>query len=431
MYWKRRIGRSAVLGLLLLSAAAETAFASGQWLQWGGPNRNFMVEATGLADEWPADGPKKLWHRELGDGYSSILAEGDTLYTMYTAGKAEVTIALDARSGRTIWEHRNPDGFTGTEYGPGPHATPLLVGDRLFTIGAKAMLHCLDRHTGKVIWKHDLISDYAAPLPHFGYSPSPLAYENLIIVPVDRDRSRGGGDEGAGASKDSDGQSIMAFDQETGKLVWQSQDYPIDYSSPALINFAGEDQLVLFMRREVIAVAPRTGKLLWHLECLPSPEENIATPLWTGDDLIFLSAAYASGSRVIKLTRENGRTVPKQVWYDRKLRVHHGNAIRVGDYVYGSSGDFGTTLFVAVDIHTGEVAWRERGLRKATCVYADGKVIALEEHGRLVLATLSPEGLKIHSHCMVSEHESWTPPTLAGTKLFIRDRKNIMAFDLG
>src|SRR5260370_17889835 len=113
------------------------------WPQYGGPHRNFMIEAKGLPTAWPASGPTKLWSRPLGEGYSEIVADGDRLYTLYRRGNDEVVIALDSRTGKTVWEKANPAPFRpgmGMENGSGPHATPLGMGDQLFTVGILAYM---------------------------------------------------------------------------------------------------------------------------------------------------------------------------------------------------------------------------------------------------------------------------------------------------
>ena len=425
----------ALAGLAIIFLANVSAMA--QWPQWGGPNRNFVVETEGLADRWPEGGPTKLWHRQLGDGYSAIAVDHDVLYTMYGTEGAECTVALDAKTGKTLWEYRNPAPFKGSEFGPGPHATPVISGDRVFTVGANAVMHCFDKKTGKVLWKHDFPEEFGAPIPMFGYACSPIAYNNLIIAPVDRKRSQESSDTSDGADDAGDetaasvGQSLMAFDQASGKVVWKSQDFLIDYSSPILINFQGEDQLVLVIRKRIIGVDPSNGVLQWRYTMAQPAIENISTPIWFGEDMLFLSAAYDSGSRVIKLVKKDGQTVPQELWYSRKMRIHHGNAIRIGDYVYGSNGDSGSVFFMALNLETGRRAWADREVRKVNCVYGDGKLIALDEQGELALLTVTPEGLTVHSKCKIAEHQAWTAPTLVDKTLFVRDRKHIMALDLG
>jgi len=437
------------MGLLLASALffwATADSALGQWTQWGGPHRDFMVKSEGLADKWPEDGPRKLWHRELGDGYATIVVDDGTLYTMYRTEEDEFTVALDANTGKTVWEHRNPSPATElmNQFGPGPHSTPLVAGNRLYTIGTNAVMHCFDKKSGEVLWKHDLPKEFGAPVPGRGYGCSPIAYKDTIIVPVDRERARPegegeaaeGNEEGAAEKAEEkkaepvEGQTLMAFDQATGKVVWKKHDYPASYASPILIDFKGEEQLVQLLQNDIIGVSPADGELLWHLALTPQGA-NLATPLWTGGDLLFCSSAYDSGSRVVKLSQKDDKTVAEQLWYSRKMRVHHGNAVQFGDVVYGSSGDFGPAFFMGVDLRTGDPVWRERGFKKATCVKSDDKLIILDEDGQLALASVNAEGMKVHSTCTVGERYAWAAPTLVGKTLYVRDRKHIMALDLG
>jgi outer membrane protein assembly factor BamB len=98
--------------------------------------------------------------------------------------------------------------------------------------------------------------------------------------------------------------------------------------------------------------------------------------------------------------------------------------------VFGSSGDFGPAPLTAVDVRTGNIVWQDRSFPKANFVYADGKVILLDEDGVLALVSLSSQGMKVISKTNLLTHLSWTPPTLAGTKLYVRDRKTIVALDL-
>src|SRR5687768_2163240 len=121
--------------LLMVLAAVVPPAGAGEWTQWGGPSRDFRIAAPpAISTSWPSSGPPRLWHRALGDGYSSIVAADNTLYTMYRRGSQDVVIALDAASGKTVWEvpvdakHEPNANMMG---GPGPFTTPLVVGDRL------------------------------------------------------------------------------------------------------------------------------------------------------------------------------------------------------------------------------------------------------------------------------------------------------------
>lgn len=423
MDFKRRIGFGLVAGLLLVVCMVPRAVAGQEWHQFGGPERNFMTDCKGLADEWPEDGPRKLWKRELGDGYSTIASDGDTLYTMYRKGETEYTVAIDAATGKTKWEHEQESPTTEVmqQFGPGPHATPLIAGDLVFTIGSNDMLHAFQRKSGKVVWEKDLVAEFKASVPDRGYASSPIAWKDTIIAPV--------GGEGA--------QTLVAFKQADGEVLWKSLDHNISLSSPVLIEFGGKPQLVYQtyngqfgqMENFLLAVNPDNGELLWQSNLDPGGV-YLASPLWTGDDKLFISSAYGGGSHVFQLKEEDGKTKAEQVWYGRKLRIHHGNAVRMGDYVYGSSGDFGPAFMACVDMRTGDPEWRERGFSKSTMLLADGKVIVLDEDGNLALTKMTPEGMEVLSQCKITELYSWAAPTLVGTTLYVRDRAHIMALDL-
>src|SRR5512145_3364366 len=77
----------------LAQTAKKTPAATPQWTQWGGPNRNFQTTAAGLKAQRPATGPKVVWKRPLGEGYSSPSVENGVLYTMYGKPREEVVMA--------------------------------------------------------------------------------------------------------------------------------------------------------------------------------------------------------------------------------------------------------------------------------------------------------------------------------------------------
>ena len=416
---KRSAGR-----LLLLAGVTAGALApvtrgappSSTWPQWGGASRDFQVHATGLAEKWPADGPRRLWSRPLGEGYSGIVADSDRLYTMYRQGKDEVVIALHARSGETVWEHRYravPNDSQTAAYGQGPNATPLILGDKIITIGFTGVMHCLDLKTGKPLWSHDLVKRFNSRVQHYGYSNSPIAYKGTIITLV------------GGA-----GYGVIALNPSDGTLVWKSKPFDISYAAPILINVDGQDQVVFFSPTEVIGIDAGNGSYLWSHKVINFCRTNCTAAVWGEDNLLWAATKGVGGTRVLKLTQRNGKTTVKEIWTNRKVRIYHWNAVRVGDYVYASSGGSKTLLSV-VDVKTGEIVERQRGFASVNSIHADGKLILLDHGGKLALAEVSPKKIDIVSSVQLLDSVTWTPPTLVGDKLYIRDRRTIMALDLG
>jgi outer membrane protein assembly factor BamB len=334
---------------------------------------------------------------------------------MISQGEREAAIAADAATGTTKCEFWYEAPTKGMDYGEGkgPHATPLITGDLVFTAGATGKLHALDKHTGKMVWSHDLWKEMGGTKLDQGYSCSPIAYRDTVIVTV-------GGP----------GQAVVAFRQSNGKIAWKKHDFKPSQSSPVLIDVDGQQQLVVFLADEIVGLDPDNGGLLWRFPHQTKWGLNVSTPVWGEGDMLFCSSGYNGGSRALKLIRKDGKTTVDQIWFNRRIRVHTTNVVRVGDYIYCSSGDFGAILFSAIVASTGKVVWQVR-LPKANILWADGKVLLLDETGQLTLASVSPEGLTFHSRAAILTEKAWTVPRLVGKTLFLRDRKVMVAVDIG
>jgi outer membrane protein assembly factor BamB len=387
------------------------------WTQWGGPHRNFHTEAGSLKDTWGSAGPPVIWRRPLGEGYSSPAVENGVLYTMYGKPREEVVLAANAETGKTIWEQSAPMTFRSdaTEMGNGPYASPLVVGDRLFTAGVAGRLQCLDKKTGKLLWTQELWTDHQGSRLMYGYASSPMAFRQTVIVPV-------GGR----------GKALMAFQQADGKVVWSANDFGNVYSSPILIDVGGLEQVAVLLDGAVVGVNPHNGDLQWQVPFKADYSIAVATPVWGADNLLFVSSEYGGGSKVIELQRTGQQTKATELWSSNRLRLHHGNAMRVDAAIYFSSGGKGSqAILSAVDARSGKIYWQERSIQKATFVWADHKLITLDQDGNLMIAHPSPQGFTITARAPLLSQLSWTPPVLVGTRVYIRDRRNMLAVDLG
>ena len=395
------------------------------WPQWGGPTRNFVVDAPAVSKPWPPGGPRRLWSRALGEGHSSIVEDRGRLFTSYRpAGllsmirrtQEEAVGAFDSATGQTIWEYRYaaPTADVDFSAGAGPHSTPLVAGGLVFAASSLKQIFALNRDTGALVWTHDLVREYGASGPGRGYTCSPLQYRDTIIVNV-------GG---------RPGQSVMAFNMKTGAVAWKAGDYDPAPASPIVIEVGGQPQLIAVGGDRIVGLDPSNGRLLWSHPHATQYGLNISTPVWSGNEL-FISSAYNGGSRLLQLTRQDGNTTVTEAWFTNRMRVHFGSVVRIGNYLYGSSGDFGPAFLVAVDARTGRVVWQDRAFSRAQVVNAGPAVVLLDEDGTLGLVRFTPKGLETISRAPVMEATSWTPPTVVGARIYLRDRKNMVALSVG
>jgi outer membrane protein assembly factor BamB len=308
----------------MVVAVGSWAWAGESWTQWGGPNQDFKAASTGLASSWPDEGPKKIWERELGDGYSAILVEDGRLYTMYRDGEEEVAICLEAGSGETIWEqryaHKPAQGHV-SQFGEGPRSTPLISGNQIFTIGVAGRMHSLDKKTGKVQWSHELWGEeFGGNFLQHGYASSPIDYGNTVIALV------GGEDK-----------SIVAFKKKDGKIVWKSESFKNSYATPKIMKVAGSDQLVTFMAAELVGLDPKTGELKWSYSFGNQFGQNISRhPVLVVNPGRVPGAEDQQGWRGGRgLVDTEDPVLPRLFGKDRRLRLwldgQHGSRVHVRD----------------------------------------------------------------------------------------------------
>src|SRR5262249_13796995 len=217
------------------------------WPQHLGPTRDGHSPETKLLREWPKDGPKQLWSVGVGVGWSGPVVVGGKVLLHHRVGDDEVLQCWNAADGKEVWKYAVATGYT-DDYFPaddGPRATPAVVGNHVYTLGAEGKLSCVTLDDGKRVWDRDLSKDYPFKKGYFGVAPSPLVDDERIYVNV--------GSQGAG---------VVAFDRKNGKVVWKASDDEASYSSPVLATLAGKSTLVCFTRAGLLVLEPATGKQL-------------------------------------------------------------------------------------------------------------------------------------------------------------------------
>jgi outer membrane protein assembly factor BamB len=394
---------------LLLGLAApifgEPEAAALSWPQWGGPTRDFRLSARDLATSWPPEGPRELWRRPLGDGYAGIVAAGGVLYTMFRGDGVDVATAIDATTGRTIWEQPTaspvPD-FMFPSYGPGPHSTPLLAGGRLFTVGYAGRLCSRTTLTGEEIWCRELWDELDGTRLERGYGASPLAVGSNVVVPV-------GGSGGA----------LVALDQASGAIVWRSAAETVAYASPMRARIGDIDQLVLLGETALLGFDPATGSSLFQQQFAPQRTVHVTSPV-VGDGWLFYNSS--NEGRGLRTDRSPGSNPD---WVTERLRLQVGNVVRIDDTLYGSNP------LAAVEARSGTLLWRTREIGRANLLAVGDTLLALEEDGELVLARPDARGLTVLARAEILNGRAWTAPTLIGTRLYLRDRAEIVALHLG
>ena len=140
--------------------------------QFLGPHRNGTVQGIKLARDWSERPPQLLWRQPIGAGWSAFAVAGSSAITQEQRDEYEMVVCYDLHSGQERWSHSDHDRYDATPAGVGPRATPTIVGDRVYTLGATGILNCLDLGTGERVWSEDILYDNNAKLASWGMSGS-------------------------------------------------------------------------------------------------------------------------------------------------------------------------------------------------------------------------------------------------------------------
>lgn len=417
--------------LLSLFFFGSTPLLAEDWPQWRGPNRDGRWEAKGITDDLP-DGQLPLdWSVPVGSGYAGPTVAEGKVYVMDKQGtvenQTERVLCLDSKTGQQQWVHEYPARYT-ISYTAGPRASVTIDRGVAYAVGAMGHFHALDAATGKVLWQHDLASDYDVDMPIWGIAGSPLVYRDLVIQQV-------GGKDGA---------CIVAFDRTSGKEAWRALNERAGYSSPIVVRQAGEDVLVCWTGDSLSGLDPQSGKVHWSEPMPPSRMPiGIATPV-VDDDLLFVSSFY-DGSLMVRLLPDRlaieklWRKVGKDEQHTEALHAMIGTPIIEDGYVYGVDS-YGQ--FRCLDAKTGERIWESDAAvphaRWATVhmVRQDDRLWLFNERGDLMIAQVSPKGLEIHDRCHVIDPTKvqlpqrggvvWTHPAFAEQSIFVRNDERLV-----
>jgi outer membrane protein assembly factor BamB len=385
------------LGRILVAYLVCWAGASAaDWPQWRGPQRN-GISAERVNLSWPATGLKVLWRASVGTGFSSASISQGRAYTLGNTANEDTVWCFDALSGKELWKHSYPSLLGPQYYEGGPGSTPTVDSNQVFTISKWGDVFCLDAAKGTVLWQRDLRKGGIIP-NRWGFAGSPLIWRGLVILNA--------------------GTAGTALDRASGRLVWCSGTNAAGYASPTLFESDGQQLVLIFAAKYLVALDPQTGRERWRQFWETGWDTNNPDPC-VQSNRVFIST-FSRGCALLSL--QHGQ--PEVIYDSKVLHNHLSPGVLLGDYLYAFNGEaHQDTDLRCINLLTGELKWTRKDPAFGSLICAAGKLIVLSEKGELLAGDASPIEFKPLARAKVLSGVCWTPPALANGLLYVRNAK--------
>ena len=369
------------------------------------------------SDESLPDGDLRLetrWTVPLGSGYSAIVVEGERAVTSFADGEgSDVVAAFAVDSGRELWRarlDRTYEGHSGSQ--DGPVATPTLAHGRVYMVSPHGALAAFALDDGHELWRRHLVDDLGATVPGYGIGATPVVAGDIVVIETRV--------EGKGA--------VHGFDAASGELRWSAVDDTVGYQAPILALLSGHPTLVAITNHWASGLDPASGEILWQARHTEEANEGISQPVIVrADDREGVLVTFWSGpARFVEVKRVGAEWSAELDWESKGFGRNYAIAQLNDGRLYGLRGSF---LHV-VDAATGEILWRSRPPGAANLVVVDGKVVAIDQNGDVVVGDASGDEWRELARTSALDIDGLTAASYSDGRIFVRNLERLAAVEV-
>ncbi len=402
--------------------------------EWDYPRflgNGYWAEAEGvtLNTNWKANPPEVIWEQRIGAGWSAFAVVGHYAVTQEQRGEQEMVTCYDIEDGSLVWSHADDVRFDpsggGSLGGVGPQATPTIHEGRVYTHGATGVINCMEATSGTLLWSHDAVTEFEVETLLWGKSASPLIVDHMVVVSI--------GDARASISEAivQEGNSLVAFDQLTGEVIWKAGNRRSSYASPILTTLAGVRQIVVVNEDYITSHRADDGTILWEHPWPGRSDTNASAsqPVPVGKDRIFVSKGYGIGSELIQISRADDRWDVETVWKKNVMKTKMCNVVVHEGYIYGIDD----VHLACVELESGKKQWKKR--RRPTfghgqIMLVGEQLLVISEEGEVILAAANPDEYSELGSFQAIDGITWNNLALAGPNLLVRNAEWAACFEL-
>lgn len=397
----------------VVSMVVQTGAALKYWPHWRGPSMQGLVAGRGYPDRW-SETENVVWKVPVpGRGHSSPIIWGDRIFLTSATedGSSRWMLAFRRSDGTLLWKTLVPEAPAAERlYRKNSYASssPTTDGERVYAYFGNAGVVAVD-FNGKLVWHTSLgtISLYHGP------GGSPLLYKDRLILFQDQMTfARHGGEPASGF--------VVALDKKTGREIWRRARSPRPgWGSPIAVQVGARVETIVSSGQSIDAYDAQTGEMLWT--CRGNTIETIPMPV-VGHGLIFCSSGRAGPTLAVRPGGRGDVTESHVAWSSPKGSPFVPSPLLVGDYLYtvndmasiASCHDARTGRTVA-QIRLGEA--RREGF-SASPVAVEGKIFFTNDDGETFVLNAAPDFKLLHVNQL--GEQILASPALVGGRWYLR-----------
>jgi len=406
-----------------------TSTLTDKWPTFRGINHdNVFKTAYPINENWTAKEPKIVWKIETGEGHASPAVYNGLVYFIDydEKEKADVLKCVSLETGAEVWKRwykvrvKRNHGMSRT--------IPAVTENYVVSMGPRCHVMCTNRLTGDLLWGIDLEKKYKTKTPLWYTGECPLIADDVAVLAVG-------------------GSALMiGVDCKTGKILWETpntKDWKMSHSSVMPITISNKKMFVYSSIGGIFGVSgdkADMGKLLWEITDW-APSVIAPSPVYLGNNKIFVTGGYGAGGAIIQITEKNGGFIAK---LDSKFTPAEGLASEQQTPIVNNGFIYGILPKDAAANRNQFICYRTSDLK--TPVWQSGKTnryglgpyiqlnnkfLILNDEGTLSMIDASETAFKqVNQKKLFEGNDAWGPMAFADGYLLLRDSKNIFCVNL-
>jgi outer membrane protein assembly factor BamB len=421
------------LTLALFGAASATA---AHWHQFRGPEGDGVARNASPPVEWAEDRNIR-WKTPIhGRGWASPVIWGNRIWiaTATEDGRELSILAVDAATGRVVRDQKLFDVDSPQfchKFNSYASPTPVLEENRVYVTFGSPGTAALDADSGKVLWeRRDFVCNH-----YRGSGSSPILHGNLLVMHFD-----GSDHQYIVALDKHTGKTVWKVDRSVdfqdlgpdGKPMVEG-DFRKAYATPHIAMIDGVATLLSQGAKATYAYEPATGTELWRVD--ERQNHSASTRPLHGLGLVFVPTGFSQGQLLAirpgrkgesldaNAPQDSNATSQLQIVWRSKRSIPKKPSLLLHDGLIFGIEDGGVAT--CWDARTGEALWNERvgGNHSASPILADGRIYFFSEEGRTAVIAASREYRKLAENSLGDGFMA--SPAVLGNALILRSRTHL------